>query len=356
MKTIDLRRLLDSQKALLPYLERKGRSDLPPHSVELHPTTMCNYNCYHCSYQQRRAAKQRLDDQLITPLVSDLCEMRPKGVYWSGGGEPTTISRLPEYIEAIADAGIEQALVTNAVLLSQKLLEQITRLNYVAVSFQASSRETYEKITGCDKRDKLFENVRLLRRHLDSTILGARSVINKLNFREIRQMLSDVKTLGFDYIIFIPVVDYEKGGEIELSQNEKQYLAREVAKLEDEIDDSYTNLRKVAERGFRHYGTSPECNYLCYANQIRATAFVNYDGGVWLCQPHIGIEKYCIGNINEQRFKELWNSARHEEVIELLDNEHKTGACRNCRSIAYNRVIHDFTQTGEGKKFYDPFL
>jgi len=40
----------------------------------------------------------------------------------------------------------------------------------------------------------------------------------------------------------------------------------------------------------------------------------------------------------------------------LLDSEHEMGKCKNCRSIAYNRVLHNYILTGAGNSFHDPFL
>lgn len=355
-RNVDLKKLINPEKAILPYSERKNEAVCPPFSVELHLTSFCNYDCYHCSYQNRRTKHLVVQDTNIEMLVDDIVNMGVNGVYWSGGGEPTTIKNLPRYIEKTANSKTEQALITNGILISDQLMSQLVRLNYIAVSFQASNNETYKKITGCDTKDKLYLNIGKLRNILGKTILGARCVINKYNYREIALIHNDAKKLGFDYIIFIPVIDYEERGNIELSREEKNYLKEETENMMPYLDDSFTNIIDIVNRGVTYYKKDDKLGYPCYANNVRATAFVNYDGGVWLCQPHIGNPTYSIGNIYESRFSKIWNSKRHNEVIELLDTEHREGKCKNCRSIAYNRTIHKFILTGEGKKFYDPFL
>lgn len=94
------------------------------------------------------------------------------------------------------------------------------------------------------------------------------------------------------------------------------------------------------------------------AINIRANAFVNYCGGVWLCQPHIGDQRYCIGNLNEQRFANIWNSLRHKKVIASLNGAFATGACRNCRSIAFNQAADRYENDASAAdaRPYDPFL
>ena len=355
-KKADLNKLLNPEKVIWPYKERKDKTSLAPFSMELHLTSLCNFSCYHCSYQDRRSNRSVVDGSTIKGLIDSIIDLGINGVYWSGGGEPTTIKDFTKYIDRIANSKIEQALITNGLLISDKWIPLMKKFNYIAISFQASRKETYEKITGYDVRDKLFSNVRKLNDVLEGTILGARCVINKYNYKEIVPIYKDAKELGVDYLIFIPAVDYEKRGNVELSEEEKDYLRDEVKDIESSLDDSFTNLRRITKQGGAYYKKEENRGFPCYANQIRATAFINYDGGVWLCQPHIGNQKYCIGNINDCKFTEIWNSQRHCEVIELLDSEHEMGKCKNCRSIAYNRVLHNYILTGAGNSFHDPFL
>ncbi len=355
-KKTDLNKLLNPEKAIWPYKERENKESLVPFSMELHLTSLCNYDCYHCSYQNRRANSFVVNGSNIKRLVDDIIDMEINGVYWSGGGEPTTIKNFPTYIDQIASSQTEQALITNGVLIHDRWISLLTQFNYIAISFQASRHDTYEKITGHNTRDKLYSNIRKLRNILEKTILGARCVISKQNYKEIDRIYYDAEELGFDYLIFIPAVDYEKRGDIELNAEEKNYLRDEINNILPSLDDSFTNLNRIIKQGGTYYKKEERSGFPCYANKIRSTAFVNYDGGVWLCQPHIGNPKYCIGNINNHRLTEIWNSQRHCEVIELLDSEHEMGNCKNCRSIAYNRVLHNYITTGYGASFYDPFL
>lgn len=297
-----------------------------------------------------------VNEKNVEMLVNVIVDMGVKGVYWSGGGEPTTIKNFSKYIEKIADSETEQALITNGILINDQLISQLVRFNYIAISFQASNAETYKKITGYNAKDKLYNNIKKLRNIFKKTLLGARCVINKYNYREIVQIYSDAKELGFDYIIFIPAIDYEERGDVELNEEEKNYLREEIKNMSGYLDDSFTNLMSIFNRGISYYKKDTVCGFPCYTNNIRATAFVNYDGGIWICQPHIGNPKYSIGNIYESNLSKIWNSERHTEVIKLLDDEHKAGNCKNCRSLSYNRVIHRFILTSEGESFYDPFL
>ena len=181
MKT-DLNKLLNPEKVIWPYKERKSEASLAPFSMELHLTSLCNFSCYHCSYQNRRSNRLVVGESTIKELIDSILDLRINGVYWSGGGEPTTIKGFAKYIDRIANSKTEQALITNGLLINDKWISLMKKFNYIAISFQASRKETYEKITGYDVRDKLFSNVRKLNDVLEGTILGARCVINKYNY------------------------------------------------------------------------------------------------------------------------------------------------------------------------------
>ena len=153
---------------------------------------------------------------------------------------------------------------------------------------------------------------------------------------------------NFDYIIFIPAVDYEDVGNglrLEEMNTAKGILERYY----NLFDFSKTNVDELIRKDIHYYEKS---DYLkayessdtavCKATEIRGNAFINYDGGVYLCQPHIGDKRYCIGNVNENSFKEIWNSERHLRVIDFLQQQFASGLCKNCRSIKFNKVAYEY--------------
>ena len=80
-------------------------------------------------------------------------------------------------------------------------MSQLVQFNYIAISFQASSSEKYETITGSNTKDKLYSNIKTLRSILKETILGARCVINRYNYKEIANIYTQISyTVGY-YII-----------------------------------------------------------------------------------------------------------------------------------------------------------
>ena len=362
----DLRQLLSAEKYLLFYAGRKKLTsrELPPIAVELHWTSDCNYDCTHCSYGSRRQAKGKLSADQIQSVVNDLIAMKTLAVYLSGGGEPTLIKGWDGYARQLMDGGVEVALITNGVALSDAHAEILRRMNYIAVSVYSTDEGEYRKITGSRFFDRQWFLPEMVKGNGGTgTVVGARCVLNKINYKNVAAIYLRAREAGYDYIIFIPAVDYEERG-VGLGTGEQEEMLRIISQSSILFDPAFTNVGNLLARGASHY-VQMDCRAGmvnagagCTAVQIRANAFVNYCGGVWLCQPHIGNPAFRIGELNDAGFSKIWNSPRHQEVIASLNSEFAAGRCRNCRSISLNRIADQFDQGAAAlvERPLDPFI
>jgi radical SAM protein with 4Fe4S-binding SPASM domain len=365
MKEIILEKLLDRKKIVPFYRERNAAnfSELPPVSVELHWTSNCNYDCTHCSYGSRRKTTNFLDANTIEYLVDNLIEIGCKAVYLSGGGEPTVVKEWDRFSSKLMDHGIEVALITNGVAIKEKHLPAVRRMNYIAVSVYSTIEERYKKITDSNFFEGQFSLPAKVKAGSSKVIVGARCVLNNINFDEVELIYQEAIAAGFDYIIFIPAVDYEGRGVV-LGNDAANSVRNSIRDNIGMFDLDRTNVQGLIGRGVKHYEESDYRLSLplpvsgCKAIQIRSGAFVNYDGGVYLCQPDIGSEELEIGNLRDTAFKEMWNSERHREVVHLLDGRYNESSCKNCRSIAFNQAMYeeDAGLSNEVDSALDPFL
>lgn len=361
---VNQKKLLSHNKIVPFYVERKSlpEDQLQPIAVELHWTSNCNYDCVHCSYGSRRMSKGRLDSQEIQLVIDDLIDMRVQAVYLSGGGEPTLVKDWDRYAGQLLDRGVDVSLITNGVAIKESNLSVMSRMNYVAVSIYSDDESQYTATTESRFFDKQWSVPSLIKREGGRVIVGARCVINKINYRNTLNIYLRAKEAGYDYVIFIPAVDYEgRGVDLGAVAEEAESI---IEQNWDKFDSSFTNVLDVLGRNFRHYDKG---SYLkefragvsgCAAIGIRANAFVNYCGGVWLCQPHIGSPEFQIGNVKENKISEIWNSDRHKAVIEKLHSNFRMGLCRNCRSIKFNKAVDDFESAPYDlqKAIRDPFV
>lgn len=359
----DLNRLLSPDKFLPFFVARKDQPAdcLPPVAVEFHWTSNCNYNCVHCSYGERRRSKGVLPEERIRSVVSDLIAAGTSAVYFSGGGEPTVVKTWPEHATTLLDAGVEVALITNGVALRETHAGILSRMNYVAVSIYSTDPAEYEAITASRFFDRQWEAPALIKASGGKVTVGARCVVNTINKANLVNIHDRARAAGYDYVIFVPAVDYEGKG-VGLGPEDRQWIRDLVVGGGREFDPAFSNLVRVVERGVRHYAAEDYRDGMngglpgCTAIRIRSNAFINYCGGVWLCQPHIGDPEYRIGDVLSQDFRDIWNSPRHAEVAERMDRRFAEGACRNCRSIGFNRAAHDYMCRPFVTDIADPFL
>lgn len=365
MVPVNLKQLLSVEKILPFYAERRDvdSSRLPPIAVELHWTSDCNYDCIHCSYGSRRQNRGRLSQEVITSVIEAMIAMGVRAVYLSGGGEPTMVKGWERHARRLLDSGVEVALITNGVALSAGQADILGRMNYIAVSVYSTDEVEYRKTTDSHYFERQWTTPGLVKTGREKAIVGARCVVNNINFRSIVSIYLKALSSGYDYVIFIPAVDYENRG-VALGPDELEQVKVLLTDNRHRFDSRRTNALDLLTRNVSHYSVSDyrldfgEPPSKCSAVKIRANAFVNYCGGVWLCQPHIGNARYRIGDLNEQGFSELWNSSRHVEVAERLNREFSEGACRNCRSIGFNKAADRFDNglANFDKKSLDPFI
>ena len=221
------------------------------------------------------------------------------------------------------------------------------KFNYIAVSVYSTKEEQYKAIVGSNHFSGQFELPSKLKTKDSKLIVGARCVINSINYKEIFNTYQKAMEKGFDYIIFIPAVDYEKR-RIDLTQEQKDNVLKQIEKGLANINPATTNLINVKNNGIKHYSSSylPKLqkSIICNAIAMRSNAFINYDGEVYLCQPLIGNKTYSLGNLNQTRFKDLWNAPNHSAIMARLHEKFAKGECENCRAISYNICIDELLQ------------
>ena len=347
---------LNSNKILYPMLEYgidyiNGKRDFLPWAVEIHPTAKCNHRCIHCSYKERNENRAELSKEIFQKLIADIISMKIKGVYFSGGGEPCIYPHLAYGIEKLTDNGIEVALISNGSLIAESgILNLADKINYIAVSVPSCDSRNFAKITGKQYVDRILsvpEEIKAL--HGDnSPIVGARIVVTNLIAEEVPDIFVTLRKKDFDYALFKIVRDYESRG-LGLSDEAVERLRDAIEDLRAEIDPSFTNLDKIFDYRKPYMPSSA-----CHINQMGMLAVVTPDGDVYPNIAEIGDNSFLIGNIEENSFRDLWNSDSHKNVKCYSDDQWSQGKCQNCRAIRYNEIITTMIESMPGEM--DPFV
>lgn len=123
---------------VIKYLKAKQNRPVVLHIM---PTEVCNLKCNFCSVAQRGKEGKIYTDltmEQIKFVVETLIEKNLKAVILSGGGETVLYPQINELIEYLKVRNLEIGLVTNGVLLKEKVSKKnLDKLTWVRVSLNS---------------------------------------------------------------------------------------------------------------------------------------------------------------------------------------------------------------------------
>ena len=129
------------------------------------------------------------------------------------------------------------------------------------------------------------------------------------------------------------VDDFEPGQDVALSAAQRSHLEQILGPSADPLLQSFrTSLSRLAQS---------RTNCLPYSLMEGFNAIVETDGEVFLTIPSDGNREYSIGNVNQARFRDIWGSQRHTEVIARLKNEARPPVTKD-RHHKVDLAIHAF--------------
>ncbi|MBF0543322.1 MAG: radical SAM protein [Candidatus Riflebacteria bacterium] len=324
-----LKLLLNPKKVenIFAVLNRKKNFDeLPPISVELQLTDLCNLNCSWCTDKlfRSRASSTSLHD------IQHLFEYFQKnnvGVTIEGGGEPSIHQDFEKIVKFGSQLGISMGLISNGVINYSHLMHFF---KWVRISLDASNYEEYFLEKGKNCFDTVLKNLETFsgNRDPESTQLGIGYVLTKRNLSNLHSFAEKMNNLMIDYAYLRPV-------------EESSDLLPELSVLFDlkkwTIDFNKNNrmqiLLNINERMIKSNDNLP-----CVAHSL--SCIIQANGDVVLCEKRRN-DPIIFGNISEKSFEEIWNSEqRINHTQKLLDPENQRN-CNVCRITSFNRCFCD---------------
>lgn len=276
----------------------RDRRKASPISLQVGPTSRCNLNCTFCS-NANREKHEDLHLQDLIALLDSLVDMGLKTVEWTGGGDPTMYKDINTIIKVASSMGLEQGMITNGILLRDKLTKHsLDLLTWVRISINSL---------------EYVKNVNLPK--IEGT-LGFSYVINEKTTEDVLVNIHQhVEKYNPEYI---RVVTNCLATDEEQALNNKTY-----AKLVEHWGKPYFYQPKVFERSAR-------C-YWCYLKP-----FVLHDGFVYPCSSVV------LHSHAEGKFHERYRWTKMED----LDDEYArrmisfpTDNCDHCVFKQQNDLI-----------------
>ena len=153
---------LKTQENRLKYIEAILSGITPegflPRRVFIEPTNYCNFKCRHCPTAKEMTRKKGFMDIALYRQVID--ELAPYWPYITVNlymhGEPLLHPQIYEMIDYAQEKQLFVQLNTNLGVLKKRDIANLLRLNYLGVSLDAASSQTYSRIKGKDQFDRVL--------------------------------------------------------------------------------------------------------------------------------------------------------------------------------------------------------
>lgn len=284
-------------------------------SITFAITNRCNLQCLHCGYSASPNDRCELSKDDIMDAIFKLRDIEVLGIT---GGEPMFHKDFPAIADFIGkNVYGKKTLMTNATLISEKTVDLvINNFDGVAISLDAASKITCDKMRGMGVFSKVISAIKLLQKKEfnDISLSFTETEINK---HEREQFINLCAELGVEPVvrIFLPVGrGMINKNRLEISDVKQGFLDKSL-KI-DQIAEYRKNLAMTTR-----CGAGTDCLY------------IQFNGDIYPC-PVTGVnEKMRMGNIkNVHNFQDFVLGRNELEGYRNYTNiSHKnTGKCSEC--------------------------
>ncbi|MFH1607981.1 MAG: radical SAM protein [archaeon] len=304
---------------------RDGKITAPIY-VRFKPTNKCNHHCSFCSYDPSegdvgvRDKLNRIDEipiKKILEILDDFKEMGVKAITFSGGGEPLVHPHIEEAIQKTFDNGIKLSMITNGQELRGRKAIVLTNANWVRVSANACTPESFSLIRGVPEKCfyELSENIRnFAKMKRKECEFGINYVVQKENADQVYDSVKYFKDLGVNHIKITPMWNQTFR---EYHAPIKEKVLSQIKKAKEDFEeegfavyDTYKGDFSGASVSERHY---PQCYVM------QTVPVIGADCNVYFCHDKAYADSGKLGSIKNRTFKDLWFSKEAQEIFKNFD-------------------------------------
>lgn len=316
---------------------------IAPITIDMALTRACNYACSFCYAMLQENDRHVITTDVMYRFLDDCAEIGVKAISLVSDGESTL---SPAYLPSITRGhalGLSMASGTNGFIFNRRKLEELLpHLTYLRINFSAGSRERYAQIMGVKPEwyDRVVQNVRdmveIKRQQKLSVTIGMQMVLMPQDADQILPFARLGQELRPDYAIIKHCSDDEHGS---LGVDYQAYgrlhdLLREAESLSDTTYQVVIKWSKIKDEGKRSY---QRCYGPPFLLQMSGSGLLAPCGMLF----NERYKKFHIGNIVEQRFKEIWQSDRYWEVMNSLAST-EFNAQRMCGTLCLQHKVNEY--------------
>lgn len=321
---------------------------IAPITVDIALTRACQLKCVYCYGKLQDNKGGRITMPVMRDFLDDCISMGVKGVSLVSDGESTCNPIYPYVIEYGVKRGLAMSLGTNGLILTDYTLKCILpMLSYIRFNISGGSAESYKRIMGAadGDYDKLITTiasaVRIKREYKLPVSIGMQMVLMPEYAQEIPLLVALAIMLQVDYLMIKHCSDDEVGS---LGVDYSKYSQLEEALKKAESMSSKTTKivikwSKILEGNKRTY---EQCYGPPFMLQISGSGLVAPCGMFF----NDKYNKYHLGNIITQRFKDIVESEHYWKVMDELGSK-RFNAKTMCGCLC---LQHNVNKTLDGIK------
>ena len=230
-----------------------------------------------------------------------------------GGGEPLLYRDIDSIFHVIKQKRIVGSLITNGSLLTETISQVLVRYDweYVRISINGASRESYIKTHGVDHFSLVLNNIKALirsRKKRQYPIINMHFVVQKDNYSDIFNFVQLANELNVDGVSFDTLIVSDHSKKLMLNSYEKKkaidlfYKAKKEIQCSHNIDQTIKLMESYDKEYSRYeYLKNRWCPVVQKTLEIRSNGI-----GIPCCMA-FGVAKREL-NIKRASTKQIWNA------------------------------------------------
>ncbi len=317
---------------------------IKPFSLLIKPASAaCNIRCEYCFYIDhlnyiKKGDKPAMTYKTLEKMISGYMKLPlPEYSFGWQGGEPTIMGLdfFKKVVElqnqyAPTNARISNGLQTNATLIDKPMAEYFAEHNFLLGVSLDGPKDIHNKfrltIDGKPTHNKVMQGINHLRNaKAEFNIL---CLVNSENVGKPKEVYKYFKEKGFNFLQFIPCVEYDKKGNL----THYSITGKQWGKFLCGIFDIWyrKDTRKISIRHFdsvlnyKVMGRYTECTM---DKDCRQYFVVEYDGGIYPCDFFVEKDLH-LGNIDTSSWEETLHSPLYEKFGKKKSQWNKE--CNSC--------------------------
>ena len=315
---------------------------IAPITIDMALTRACNFACGYCYAMLQENDRKVVNQKIIYDFLEDCAEIGVKGISLVSDGESTISPVFVDTVRRGAELGISMACGTNGFVLTRPKLEEILpHMTYLRINISAGERKRYAEIMGVKEAwfDRVCQNIRdmveIKRRDKLPVTIGLQMVLMPEFHDQIMPLARLGKELRPDYLVIKHCSDNEDG-DLGVNYDAYEKLYGTLREAEALSDDEYKVVVKWSKIEAKNQRSYQRCYGAPFMIQMSGSGLVAPCGMLF----NERYKKFHIGNICEQRFKDIWASDRYWEVMNYLASP-EFNAQKMCGSLCLQHKVNE---------------